>query len=72
MKNKDLLALGHKIKFERTQRQLSQEELAEQADLSQHGISDIECGASDPKYTTLLQISKAFNMTLSELFDFKL
>ncbi len=70
--NIDLIKLGQKIKFERITRQLSQEQLAELANLSVHGLSNIETGKTDIRYTNLLQISKAFNMRLCELLDFNL
>lgn len=53
-------------------RYLSQEELAELANVSVRTISDIERGITDIRYTNLLQISDAFNLTLSELLNFKL
>ncbi len=70
--NIDLIKLGQKIKFERITRQLSQEQLAELANLSVHGLSNIETGKTDIRYTNLLQIAKAFNMRLCELLEFNL
>lgn len=70
--NIDLIKLGQKIKFERTKRQISQEQLAELANLSVHGLSNIETGKTDVKYTNLLQISKAFDLKIIELLDFSL
>ena len=64
--------LGQKIKFERITRGLSQEQLAELANLSVHGLSNIETGKTDVRYTNLLQIAKAFGMRLCELLDFNL
>ncbi len=70
--NIELVKLGQKIKFERVTRQLSQEQLAELANISVHGLSNIETGKTDIRYTNLLQISKAFNMRICELLDFNL
>lgn len=70
--NIDLVKLGQKIKFERLRRNISQEQLAEFSNLSVHGVSNIETGKTDVRYTNLLQISKAFNMRLCELLDFNL
>lgn len=70
--NIDLIKLGQKIKFERTKRKISQEKLAELANLSIHGVSNIETGKTDIRYTNLLQISKAFNLRICELLDFNL
>ena len=72
MKNNKLLELGHKIRLERMKRDISQEKLAEIANLSRRALSCIECGVNDPKYTTLLQIAEAFNMKISDLLDFKM
>ncbi|MDR1168392.1 MAG: helix-turn-helix domain-containing protein [Heliobacteriaceae bacterium] len=72
MKHDELLTLGHKIRLERMKRNISQEEFAELAGLSRRSISCIECGVSDPRYTTLLQIARTFNMNMAELFSFKL
>lgn len=68
--NIDLVKLGQKIKFERIKRQISQEQLAELSKLSVHGLSNIETGKTDVRYTNLLQISHAFNLKLCELLDF--
>lgn len=70
--NIDLIKLGQKIKFERIKRNISQEQLAELSNLSIHGISNIETGKTDVRYTNLLQISRAFDLKLNELLDFNL
>lgn len=62
--------LGHQIKIERIKRNLTQEQLAEMSNMSTHNISNIETGKTDLKYSTLLQLSKAFNMRACELLDF--
>lgn len=71
MKNVKLLELGNKIRLERMKRDISQEKLAEIANLSIRTISDIERGITDIRYTNLLQIAEAFNLSLSELLNFK-
>jgi transcriptional regulator with XRE-family HTH domain len=72
MKNIKLLELGNKIRLERMKRDISQEKLAELANISIRTVSDIERGITDIRYTNLLQIADAFNLTLSQLLDFKL
>lgn len=52
-------------------RAMSQEKLAELANVSIRTISDIERGLTDIRYTNLLQIATAFNLPLSEMVDFK-
>ncbi|MBO6181324.1 helix-turn-helix transcriptional regulator [bacterium] len=68
----ELIKLGQKIAFERKKRNLSQEQLAELSNISTHGISNIENGKTNIKYTNLLQISTAFEMRVCELLDFNL
>ncbi|MCR5265917.1 MAG: helix-turn-helix domain-containing protein [Cyanobacteria bacterium RUI128] len=68
----DFLKLGHKIKFERSQRKISQLELSLKTGLTTRTISRIECGSIDPKYSTLKKIAEAFDIDLVKLLDFKL
>ena len=70
MDNIELIKLGQKIKFERTKRGMSQEQLAELSNISIHGVSNIETGKTDVKYTNLLKIAKAFDLSVCELLDF--
>ncbi len=72
MDNIELIKLGQKIKFERTKKGFSQEQLAELSDISIHGISNIETGKADVKYTNLLKLAKAFGIRVCELLDFNL
>lgn len=72
MDNIELIKLGQKIKFERTKREMSQEQLAELSNISIHGVSNIETGKTDVKYTNLLRIAKAFDLRVCELLDFSL
>lgn len=72
MKNETLFKLGQKIRYERVKRNMSQEELAEIADMNFRSISYIECGKHDVKFLTLEKIAKAFDMEISELIQFKM
>lgn len=72
MKDERLLQLGQKIRYERLKKGLSQEDLEEKSMVSRRTISEIERGNVDIRYTNLLQIAGALNMTLSELLNFKL
>ena len=72
MKDERLFQLGQKIRYERLKKGLSQEDLAEKSMVSRRTISEIERGNVDIRYTNLLQIAEALNMTLSELLNFKL
>ena len=72
MKDERLFQLGQKIRYERLKKGLSQEDLEEKSMVSRRTISEIERGNVDIRYTNLLQIAGALNMTLSELLNFKL
>ncbi len=72
MKDERLLQLGQKIRYERLKNGFSQEDLEEKSMVSRRTISEIERGNADIRYTNLLQIAEALNMTLSELLNFKL
>lgn len=72
MKDDRLLQLGQKIQYERKKRALSQEDLEEKSRVSRRAISEIERGNTDIRYTNLYQIAEAFDMSVSELLNFKL
>ena len=72
MKDDRLLQLGQKIRYERTKRGLSQEDLEEVSSVSRRTISEIERGNADIRYTNLYQLAEAFNLSISELVNFKL
>ena len=58
-----------RIKFERIKRNLSQEQLAELADLNRNTIGNIERGIASPTVDTLEKLSKAFNISVIDLID---
>lgn len=67
--NKIHIKIGLKIKLERAKRKLSQEKLAELADLSKTHVGDIERGTTIPTVETLNRIANALGITLVELVD---
>ena len=69
MRDFRLLELGNKIRLERMKRDMSQEQLAERANISVRTVSDIERGITDIRYTNLLQIALAFDLTLPEMLN---
>ncbi|MHA4737786.1 helix-turn-helix domain-containing protein [Dyadobacter sp. MSC1_007] len=70
-KNQDLQkAFGQHIRKLREERNLSQEELYDLAGLSKNQIGNIERGEINTTISTAFAISKAFNIHLSELFQF--
>ena len=58
-----------RIKFERIKRNLSQEQLAELADLNRNTIGNIERGIASPTVDTLEKLAKAFGMEVLELMN---
>jgi transcriptional regulator with XRE-family HTH domain len=72
MNDIELIKFGQKIKFERIKRNWSQEQLAEISNISIHGISNIETGKTDVKYSNILRLAKAFDMRACDLLDFNL
>ena len=72
-KNPKLVELGYNIRIERMKRNITQEYLAEMANVSIRTISDIERGITDIRYTNLVQIAEAFEMPIYEMLkNFKL
>jgi transcriptional regulator with XRE-family HTH domain len=64
---KDIFARN--LKFYRAQRQLSQAQLAEKANISVTFLSNIECGKMFPKVETLSRITESLNVEVQELFQ---
>jgi transcriptional regulator with XRE-family HTH domain len=59
--------LGKAIKLCRTQKNLSQAELAERANISVSYLSLLERGKRDPNLSTVTQIAEALNVHISIL-----
>lgn len=62
-------SLGHKIKKLRKKKSLSQERLADKADLSQQHISRIEKNLTYPSVATLSKIAKVLGIQLDDLIN---
>ena len=60
-------ALGEAIRARRLELDLSQEELAYQADLDRTYLSGLEGGARNPTLETLLRVAKALGLKASEM-----
>ena len=61
-------ALGKRVRALRTGLKLSQEQLAERADLHWTHISGIERGQYNLKLTTLCRVAQGLGLSLSDLF----
>ncbi|MGH6957394.1 MAG: helix-turn-helix domain-containing protein [Caulobacteraceae bacterium] len=63
----DLAALGREIRRRRKERRLSQEQLAERAELHRNYIGYLERGERNPSAKTLFRIARALELSLAEL-----
>lgn len=71
MKNSGTIKkLGEKIRIERMRRKLSQEQLAEMADLNRNFIGMIERSETNVTVKNLELIANALDMDIQEMFDF--
>lgn len=64
-------SLGKNIQKYRKLNNITQEKLSEIIDVEINSISSIERGIYFPSADNLVKISKALNVTLSDLFNFK-
>src|SRR4030067_3608413 len=71
MKMDEKRLIGLRIKGLRKTKKLSQEELAERAETSPNYVSRMERGTENPNLDMLIKISKALEVDMGELFDFK-
>lgn len=62
-------ALGEKVKFYRKLAGLTQEKLAEKAELAASYVSDIERGRENVSTDTLARIVKACGIKFEDIFD---
>ena len=71
MKNNDTIKkLGQKIRIERQKRKMSQEKLAELADLNRNFVGMIERGETNLTVKKLENIANVFDMDIMDLFSF--
>jgi transcriptional regulator with XRE-family HTH domain len=62
---------GNKLKSLRTQKRLTQEQLADAAELSIESISNMERGIFGPRFNNLEKIAAALNVEVVRLFEFQ-
>lgn len=67
-----LLKLASKISYERKRKNLSQEELAERANVNMRSISMLENGLTNVKFLTLFKIAEALDIEICDLVNFRL
>ena len=61
--------LGYRIRYLRTQKGLSIEALALEAEINRNYLGDLERGARNPTLVILNKIAKALEVDLSVLFE---
>jgi transcriptional regulator with XRE-family HTH domain len=64
-----LRALGERIRERRKGRDISQERLAELADIHENHVRRIERGEANPSFLVLLRIARALGVKPSELIE---
>jgi len=64
-----LAAFGRNVRKRREAKQLTQESLAEKADLDRTYISDIERGTRNPGVRNLVLLAKALGITSAKLME---
>lgn len=69
MKNDISIAFGNKVRQERLKQRLSQEELAEKAELHRTYIGMIERAEKNITLVNMYKIAKALNIKLRDLLD---
>lgn len=62
--------VGRRVKELRNRLGVSQEELADMAELDRTYITSVECGKRNISIVNIEKLSKALNVTLKEFFDF--
>lgn len=67
---KHITILGNNIRQIRREKDLSQEALAEYADINVTFLGKIERGQANPTIETLLKISNAFTLPVTKLFEY--
>lgn len=68
-RHKALTALGKNLRLQRETKKLTQERLAEHAELDPTYISGIERGVRNPSVLSLVRIAKALGTQVSELLQ---
>ena len=61
---------GKNLRRLRRRKDVTQEQLAEAAEISVEFLSNIERGINAPSFETLEKLSKVLDMPVKELFDF--
>ena len=66
----ELIQLGKRISEIRIKKGLTQEKLADMVNYSANHIAKLESARTNPSFELLVEIAKAMNIPIKELFDF--
>jgi transcriptional regulator with XRE-family HTH domain len=71
MKQRDpvLVAFGRSVRIHREAKKLTQEALAEKADIDRTYLSDVERGARNPALKIIVRLARALNVKPAELME---
>ena len=69
-KDELLKRFGKNVKIERIKKDLTQEHLAENMDVSQNYLACIECGRQNMSLAKVLELSKALGVNIESLLKF--
>jgi transcriptional regulator with XRE-family HTH domain len=73
IKNEEVIkSVGERIRKFRIQKNLSQEDLANEAEISLSQITRLELGKTNPTISTLYVIAEALSIELKTLLDFRI
>jgi transcriptional regulator with XRE-family HTH domain len=64
------ISFGRRLRQLRRERDLTQEQLAEVAEVSVDLVSNIERGVNAPSFETLERLAAALSLPIKDLFDF--
>jgi transcriptional regulator with XRE-family HTH domain len=67
VRDKTLAAFGRNVAHIRDERGLSQDKLAEKADLDRTYLSGIERGVRNPGIKVVIRLAKALNVSIAEI-----
>ena len=68
-RNEFLISLGSRIREIRKQKKMTQEQLSNVCEFEKANLSRIESGLTNPTILTLLKMSRALEVRLSDFFD---
>ena len=63
------MSLSENLQFLRQRRGITQEQLAEELDVSRQSVSKWESGASDPSTANLLALAELYGVSVQELLE---